>query len=45
MQIYVNSDQSYFETYCIEKGKTPEAVYLLKVSNKDTTEIIEVCSN
>ena len=28
-----------------EKEKTPKAVYLLKVSNKDTTGFIEICSN
>ena len=30
--------------WCTEKDKTPEAVYLFKVSNKDTTSIIESCS-
>ena len=27
-----------------QKDKTPEVVYLLKVSNKDTTGIIESCT-
>ena len=42
----VHTHWLYFETqkWCIEKDKTPEAVCLLKVSNKDTTGIIESCS-
>ena len=29
------------QKWCIEKDKTPEAAYLLKVSNNDTTGIVE----
>ena len=29
----------------LKKTKTPEAVYLLKVTNKDTAGIIEIYSN
>ena len=37
------SDWIYVKTkWCIEKDKTPEAVHLLKVSNKDTTGLFKV---
>ena len=36
-------DWIYVKTkWCIEKDKTPEAVHLLKVSNKDTTGLLKV---
>ena len=47
MHTCAHPDWLYIETWkwCIEKDKTPEAAYLLKVSNKDSTGIIESCSN
>ena len=42
--LLIQSDYMLQQKWCIEKDKTPEAVYLLKVTNNDTTGIIESCS-
>ena len=46
MRTCVNSDWLHIEQkWCIEKDKTPKAVFLIKVSNKGVKGIIWNCSN
>ena len=43
--VFTPTDYIYeHENDVLKKNKTPEAVYLLKVTNKDTTGTIETCS-
>ena len=44
MLVFTPTDVTLKQKWCVEKDETSEAVYFLKVSNKDTIGITESCS-